>query len=278
MKIKVHWLLEKFMFEDKQDKLKEAISNNGMDWKEIDSTFNSDDKKLINAFDEKECVICRGSIQFIRKIDRLCSWIPGTYCSYDNFKCSVYYPHFYSPDLLNQEFYMLPFGLLLEMKDKIYSEKNAVFIRPNSGTKVFAGQRVHITEFEDFIRTEETCYAVQPEEIVLISPTKKLFEEYRFIIADSKVITGSQYMLNSERNEKEDFDPEAEKFLKKVLDEVKFRPDRIFSADVARTQDGFKLIELNSFSSCGLYCANMDKVVKAVSQIAIEDYLDIYNI
>ena len=43
------------------------------------------------------------------------------------------------------------------------------------------------------------------------------------------------------------------------------RPTDVFVADVAETDGGFKLVELNTFGTAGLYAGDLEAVVRAVS-------------
>jgi hypothetical protein len=64
----------------------------------------------------------------------------------------------------------------------------------------------------------------------------------------------------------------ATEMCKKVL-QKEYYPDRIFCVDICEDGDGeFWLLELNSFSSCGLYACDKDKIVKRVSEIAWEKF------
>jgi len=60
--------------------------------------------------------------------------------------------------------------------------------------------------------------------------------------------------------------------VKEIL-KVGYYPDSVFCIDICQDTDGnFWLMELTAFSSAGLYGCEMEKVVKRVSEIAIEDH------
>ena len=264
---KIKWLLEKDTFDDNQDALVAALKERDIDHKVVPYIpFEGASGRLPATFAPEDAVVARGSIQFIKRVQRECPWTPGSYATWRNFMCNRYYPHYYE-FLLNQNVRMLPFGLLDRLKDEIYRDSGCVFVRPNSGTKTFTGKLVPKSRFDEILGMERRCYEIEPEEIVVIAPAVGIEAEYRFIVAGDEVAAGCTYRLSGQSVDLPTWDPAAEDFLRTVLDSVKWRPDPVFTADVAKTAEGHRLIELNSFSSCGLYLCNPGSVVDAVCAV-----------
>ena len=60
--------------------------------------------------------------------------------------------------------------------------------------------------------------------------------------------------------------------------QIGYYPDSVFVMDVCEDSDGrFWLLEINSFSSAGLYACDKAKIVKEVSAIAEEEWADWYK-
>ena len=54
-------------------------------------------------FHATECVFTWGSINLVWQVQKHTKWVPGTFCTFDNFKCSTYYNYF-GKYLLNEEY------------------------------------------------------------------------------------------------------------------------------------------------------------------------------
>lgn len=272
--MKVKWLLEKDVFED-IGKLEESLRSRGIEFKTIPYIPFEQDKYIKKSFDNDSCVISRGSINFIKKLQREAPWIPGSYANFDAFRCSNYYRHFLEY-LLNRDHFFVPFGLLCKMKDVVFGDMEDVFIRPDSGDKAFTGKVVTRDNIEKEIEMERTCYSVPDDCMILVSSVvHDIKAEYRFIVADNAVLTGSQYRLDGKFQVDDGFDQKAKEYLEDILKNVDYRPDRVFTADIAKIEENkYSLIELNSFSSCGLYSCDPEMIVDEINRIAEEDYME----
>ena len=55
-----------------------------------------------------------------------------------------------------------------------------------------------------------------------------------------------------------------------------YNPDRCWTIDVAKTEFGtYKVLEIGCFSCAGLYGNNLEKVVKAVSLAALDEWKEL---
>lgn len=225
-------------------------------------------------FIEDECIICRGSIQFVSEIQRKCKWIPGTYYTKEKYLCSSYYPYF-GEHLLNSDYIILPFGDLTRRKEWIFDtlgEDRTIFLRPNSGGKVFTGTLINKETFEKDIHLLGP-YNIDKGELCVVSRPYNLTIENRYVVVKNKVITGSSYRDEKNRIIENhvplvDFD-----WIQGILDEVRYEPDPAWVVDTCITKGGKQaILEINSFSCSGLYGCDMDKVVKAVNEVALEEW------
>ena len=61
---------------------------------------------------------------------------------------------------------------------------------------------------------------------------------------------------------------ERDGFVEEVLKKVSWRPAPMFIMDVCDSEDGLRVLELNSFGCSGHYLADLSAVVRAASELA----------
>ena len=129
--------------------------------------------------------------------------------------------------------------------------------RPNSESKAFIAT---VFNPDSWIKHAQERN-VRDDLQVFVSPPKKLEIEYRCWVIDGKVIEISQYLVNGELNKElcEDRSVhETAQFFANV-----YQPANAFVMDLAKTPDGFKLIEFNGFHGAGWYSGRIDKILDA---------------
>jgi hypothetical protein len=281
----VNWMIEKYMFPDYEDKLVETIKLSGSNCYLFDDTdhFKFDfDKHIKHKYTEKDCVIFYGSLQRGRQVYRETNFIPGIFYTVDNYECFKYYGY-YGDFLLNKEYLMIG---LNDFKRKAISlftqfETRKLFIRPSNGYKTFPGQILTLegfleaNEFEIFVKSYG---GLDMDQLIVISPYKKIVQESRYLIIDEEIIDGAVYSIDGElvKNVKIQ-DNESTALVKKC--KSMYKPDEIFTIDVAKLNTGENFIlEINSFCCAGLYNLDIPTVVNAVNTKVIDYYKDYYNI
>jgi hypothetical protein len=288
---KVNWLLEKNLF-DTECEMTQIIKDMGMTVKLIEYS-PYDFNEIYNLFDENECVIFYGSIQLAKVLRREVSWIPGVYLSEKSLECTSYYPSF-GNNLLHHNYIMIPFGDLIRQKDFLFTSLNShrLFLRPNSNMKNFTGILLNKQNYEDGIKLA-SFYGIDDNLLCLVSAAKDILYEWRFVIVDNKVVSGSLYrdwtnggelddsqtkdfvLLNSVSSEKYCDDSDAIDFANSLAH--LYTRDRCWTMDIARCANGeYKVIEIGSFSCAGLYSNDLKSVVTEVSKAALNEWVE-YN-
>jgi hypothetical protein len=266
------WLLETETFEDDVMKaLQDAIVANGMEFKLLDFHSWEDDKQFTKKYGPHECVMFYGSLGAAQRIQRATKWVPGTWLNLRNFECTQYYNHF-GRFLLNSEYVMLPFGELRRQKDFLFSvfgSTGKFFIRPNSGLKLFTGSVVH---YETWEKDYELLgfYEPDPHQLVVVSKPQKIHKEWRLMVVGGKVVSGSLYNTAGQLEPEAGFPDDVGAFGDEIA--KIWQPDPAWTLDVALTDAGLKLIEINSFSCSGMYLCDKMPLVKAVSDLAIQEW------
>jgi len=145
-------------------------------------------------------------------------------------------------------------------------QTNKLFIRPNSGSKLFTGLPIH--GIDDLLYQSNALRqlsGVVDNSLIMVSSSKQIKEEYRFIVAGDKIIDGSQYSLMGDHNERHFYTIEAFNLAEKVVKSHR-SPTEVYTCDIAKMGDGsVRIVELNSFNCAGWYACDPEKVIKGVS-------------
>lgn len=281
---KVNWIFEPDLFDEYQDKLIKAINNNGSNCILYDDNKIQNMKTfLASKLFNDDIVIYHGSFQLANKLLRETAYYPCVYLTKENYECYKYYGY-YGNYLLNNNYLLMGLNDILRNKEKIFDTFNSdkIFIRPSNGYKSFTGQCLPKDNFiQEFNILTKSYGGLDMDTLVLLSPAIELEEEFRFIIVDNKIISGALYMDSIKRKIWEAYydkpceDINAYNFAEKLLS--LYEPDKCYTMDICKTIEGeYKLLEINSFCCANMYGNDYDKVVKAVNEICLKDYYDIF--
>jgi hypothetical protein len=224
----------------------------------------------------RNCIITYGSIQFTKALSKQCVYIPGAYGFSKDTDCSNYYSKIPAEYLLNYPYVFLTWAEIKRSQDFLVKTfENDLFVRPNSGSKVFPGQVIEYSAWNETIQIIESTSSVVDETLVLVA-AKHIIEEdeYRFVIVDRKVVAGSKYNWNKECSEKYSVEAEA---LAQIIADQEWQLDTAYTCDIAMTTNGPKVLELNSFGCAGLYACDRVKIVDAINIAAVKDHTEIFG-
>ncbi len=272
--VKPSWLFESDVFDENIARIIDEVRRQGMRAEIAHYIPIKSGESYKDFFPPYSCVIFYGTLNFAAQLMRDTNWIPGAYHNTNQFECTSYYPHL-SKYLLAEEYMMLPFGDLLNKKNFLFDklgEMETIFIRPNSGGKIFAGQTLNYVDFEKRI-PYLGFYNVKPHELVVVSPPRNVMDEWRFVVVDHKVVAGSQYrrLYSSEKNLPAT-DPKA-RLLADEIAALPYEPARAWCLDVCRTaHDNYYLLEIGCVSSAGWYACDPEPIIREVSRVALEEW------
>lgn len=212
------------------------------------------------SFNNNESIIVFGS-NILSRIAKKNNWYPGTFLN-DNFSYQNWLTGFGKENLLNDEVIITKIiNCPILEKDTIY------FSRPTEDNKAFSGitmtgESLNLW-FKDISHIEEESYLpLHKNTEIIISKYKKIISECRFFIVDGKVITGSMYKYGNNVIHDANFEVEFLNFSQQMVD--KWQPAKAFVLDIAKTEDGFKVIEVNNFNSSGFYKSDTDLIVASL--------------
>jgi hypothetical protein len=269
--MKAQWLLETACHQDTIDDFRIALQKQNVPFRELlDVEIYS--RKL--KFCENDCVLFHGSIQGAKYIQKNTSVIPGAWLNSEFMNCKHYYSYL-GEFLINQNYTMLPFSEFKRKRESVienFGRDGKVFIRPASGHKIFTGQVVSTEEDIRGITIEEPA----PETLIVAAEPKEILREWRFVVANDQVITGSLYLSGDY------FTPTRERYdkgeawdLAQNVINTGFRPDPMWTLDIGETKDGLGLLEIGAFSCSGLYKCDPDVIVEYGTRLAEEEWTDI---
>jgi hypothetical protein len=188
-------------------------------------------------------------------------WSPGTFLN-DNHDFRVW-SQAYQGHLLNEDAQVVRFG-------DMNPSQPLFFVRPCDDGKQFAGCVMDRDEFVDWQRKvidlKETYTSLDANTMVLFATPQIIMQEIRFFVVDGRIITGSLYKRGNRVIYSSDLDDPAKAFAQTLVDH--WCPARGFVLDIALTDNGYKVIEINCLNSAGLYASNVAKLVAAIEDMS----------
>lgn len=276
-KNKPNWIIDRHILESETDQgdFIPALMNSGSDFFVTRYVPFADNEYGPKEW-ETQPTILYGSWNYINKCD--IGFSPGAYGFSKNLDVNVYYNHVPKDLLLNGDGIITTFGQFKNDPKRffeLFHELSRIFIRPVSGFKTFTGFVLDINEIDYELNSTMQLTSVMDETYILVAPYKQILDEQRFLIVDGRVVDGSLY----KKNGKSHIDGSClnDSFIgsfnvAKQMAKNAWQPDSIYICDVARTHDGFQIIELNSFACAGLYGMNKPIVIEAINKFAMKEW------
>lgn len=207
-----------------------------------------------------EHVMVIGSLSLAEQASKR-GWVPGSFHN-ENHDQRVWGVA-YRGHLLNEEAVVCQF-------DEVEPRWVPFFIRPCEDTKSFTGQvYFEWAEFAEWRRKVvdlgETYTSLNAATMVAYAPPQIIFREYRFFVVDGKAVTCSTYKVGQRVVYNADVEPAAIEFAQKMVDI--YQPARAFVIDVASTQEGYKVVEINCINGAGFYAINVPRFVEAIEMM-----------
>ena len=202
-------------------------------------------------------------------------WINGDNENTDSkwiYECENYYPIF-GNNLLNINHTFTTYKEFQNNREQYfekYGTENALFIKPNSGEKTFTGMIILLDLFDKDIEFINRYSEVPDDTKIIVSEPYTIHKEYRFIVNQDKIITGSQYKDKSWHMEREIVRGEKSfTFAQSIVSTIKidYFTDPMWCLDIAELPDGqLKVLEIGCFSCCGFYSCNTMIIARNLRQ------------
>lgn len=180
--------------------------------------------------------------------------------------------------ILNRDCIFLPFSTLKNFQHSFFNNSSVqeLFIKPDSGNKVFTGFTVlNDANFLDNVEDQLKVFKIEPEEMCVVCSSQTIeATEWRFWIAERKIIAYTPYSWDDEPELQEP--PQIVMDLAIQMTENKWQPDYAYVADFCIVNGQSKLIEINAASTSGIYNANIKDLFAGLRSTSIREYnLDI---
>lgn len=236
---------------------------------------NSDGSYPIVDACHDECAVLFGSHSFVKAVNADGRFQPGALGVNLRTRASSYMSNLPLDWFLNREGRFMTWAMFKHRAKELFYEHdtNMMFVRPDSGFKTFAGQRIKFGTIEDDISTLDQTSGVMADTLILINPGIEIQSEFRFVIADKQVIAGSEYRWDGKLDVRRDWPQECWDMAQSVA-EHDWQVDIAYTCDVALTNLGPRIVELNGFSCAGLYACDLNKVVDGVSAAAFREWAE----
>lgn len=192
------------------------------------------------------------------------NWVPGSFIN-ENFEFSKWLSGWGKDNLLNGEAIE---GSIKSIIPQIVSGRQRVFARPSEDTKSFSGQLFeadNLIYWLGKVAASEDRFGLNGDTSIIVSPERSIKAEYRLFVVDGKIVSGSLYKVGQLVTTSGTIDPIAIDYANKMLDI--WQPDRAFVLDIAITDEGPKVIEVNNINSSGFYKSDISKIVAAIDKM-----------
>lgn len=214
--------------------------------------------EIIPDVNVEDKVICFGAYS-MRKLSIRKNWTPGVYDI-------EWFPYTSLIDVLGEN--VLNHDAVFGKFGEIVPKSEEFFIRPIHDGKEFAGTIKSINQLKEWqhriidLKLADNGTTLSENTEVMCSSLKKIYNEYRYFVVGGKVVTGSQYKLGKRvvYGETDQGMENAQKFVD-ILNGYINHP---YVIDIALTDNGYKVIELNTMNCAGFYACDMQKLVAAI--------------
>ncbi|RKH00716.1 ATP-grasp domain-containing protein [Corallococcus carmarthensis] len=200
-------------------------------------------------------VIVMGSLSLTRYACEQ-GWTPGAFIN-DQFDFRVWRRHL-GPHLLNA-------GATVHRFADVPEQPGPFFIRPCLDDKAFSGMLTSwdaFTTWREQVLKLDTYATVTADTPVAVSVPKHIQREYRMVVVDGQVVTGSLYKLGDRVVASSQVEPEVHAFAQRMAET--WGPDRAYALDVFMHEGGLFIGEFNNLNSAGFYAYDVGKMVAAV--------------
>lgn len=260
--MKISWFLHKAIFDSRIDEMVDLIHARGDEAIVLDGRFINLPEPTINP------TVGIVTLQVARRIHNDRRFSPGVFWKPLVFDQLSYLPYF-GKWMLNDDIIYLPWAEFKRRGPKWLMNiavNDAVFIRPNSGWKIFTGQTIGLSKFNEDCHALDSTTSVVAETIIGVCRPKSIDNqiEWRFWLGRDGVFSYSAYSWDDGVNL---IDPPsivltlASEIATYCSDEINWTPDRLFVCDFCLSDGLPKLIEINSASCSGIYNADLNKII-----------------
>lgn len=262
----MHWILQENLFKETEwENLVGTLERFGIPYS-VHKVIPFIGELVPTAEPKHPKVVCFGSYS-MRHSAKANRWSPGVY-DLEPFdfrqQLAAWGKHMLNHDSVVCRFEDVKF-------DEYYNETDStVFMRPIHDSKVFPGKCMWPSEFYEWQRKvcvleEDYGDSLTKDTLVQWCKPKKIYTEIRFWVAGGKIVTASVYKQGPQVFYLEHPRSAYWDFVEARIAE--WQPHRAFVIDIADTEDGLRIVEINTINSAGFYAADVQKLVMALEEL-----------
>ena len=162
-----------------------------------------------------------------------------------------------------------PNARVCRFEDANFDDETA-FVRPVEDSKSFAGKVFERGEWRGWkARVLENCQpadALNRDTEVLIAVPVTIYSETRCWVVGGEIVTVSGYKRGKQVLYTAGADDEVLRFASECIRH--WTPNVAFVLDIAQTQDGCRIVEVNCLNAAGFYAADTVKLISALEDLA----------
>jgi hypothetical protein len=213
--------------------------------------------------DTQPLLVCGATT--LNRVAKERNWRPGTFLN-DNFDFEIWRDGYGADCVLNGDARVCTIG-----EAHTLDVTEDVFVRPTDDSKAFTGQTMDAEQFKIWYNHINKLSDIQKgngprsDTQIVVSSVKNIKAEYRFFVVNRTVVTGSMYKLGNTVMSSSRIDEHVRRFA----DEMTFHwePADAYVIDVAETDQGMKVVEINNINSAGFYDCDVQKIVMAIEDL-----------
>jgi len=261
----VTWVLEPDIFPETHAPIRNAIRDRGhrlVDWS--DAWWSDGVPSRV----PNSSVVFHGSLGNASRINNELHWTPGSFCPVEAFRCSSWYESA-RQWLVHRNWRICAANELVANPRNTAEQIGAtdrLFVRPDSPLKPFSGRVVDVDSLT-LAKLDHGFYYDDDTIPVVVAPIQTIGNEWRFVIANRTVITGSAYDPTTRKPVTAPLDSSAANFASTVAASIP-EPATVYILDVCECNDQLRLLELNPFGGADLYACDSNAIIDSVSAIA----------
>lgn len=243
------WLVQNNLYREENDfeVVKETFDRFGVEYFEV--AISNGNLIPEPDMDTSEPIMILGGYSLMRYAENN-NLSPG--CFSDNMNMTDWIQN-YKENMLNYNSKIIRLGDV--------NEEDCFFLRPELDSKEFSGLTFNNQEeFEQWrLDTISTSIICNNDTMVVVSDLKCIHRETRFFIIDNEIISASVYKINGDMRTSTYINQDEIDFVKEMINI--WTPNRAFVMDVATTDNGNKIVELNCINCSGFYEADIQKII-----------------
>jgi hypothetical protein len=207
-----------------------------------------------------------GSVEFVKAIRN--DLYPGKWCDWTALRCERYFAQV-GALLVNEDYLLLPAAEVRRRQRTLLLQWNPVFLRPSRADKPFSGFVAHSPE-----EIERQLERVEASDLVVVARAKAIAAEYRMVAVRGKgVVAASRYMRSGQFNVGRRAPSNASRAAAAVVEMIGLDfPDPMYIVDIAQVAGEYRLLEINGFSYAVLYGCDLEAVVRAAHEEALQEW------